>query len=87
MELASAQRRPRSIRRAEAMLCSRSTTDDEGARFARLVADHCISTEPRSLGAFGVQCRQGAACMAEITNFLTRCFPDVGRNEPALGPP
>ncbi len=87
MELDSAQRRPRSIRRPEAMRCSRSTADDKSPRFARLLADRYISTEPRSLEAIGMRCRQGAACMAEITIIHKGCFPDVGRTEPTLGPP
>ncbi len=87
MELESARRRPRSIRRAEAKRRSRPTVDDKSATFARVVADHRISTEPRSLGAIGMRCCQGAACMAEITNIHRGCFPDVGGTEPALGPP
>ena len=87
MELESARRRPRSIRRPETMRCSRPAADDKSAKFARPMADHRISSEPRSLGATGVRCRRSDARMAEITKIHSGCFPDVGRTEPALGPP
>ena len=87
MELESAQQRLKCIRGPEAMRRSRPMADDKSATFARLVVDRCISTKPRSLGATGMRCRQGTACMAEITIIHRGCFPDVGRTEATLGPP
>ncbi len=87
MELECAQRRPTSFRPPEAIRCGRPMVADKCATLTRLMAHHNISIEPYSLEASGVRTSRRATAMGETTNLQRIRIPDVGGNEPVVGPP